>query len=244
MRFLFLTALSCLTVAGLYFLTELALVDRLSALRQQPTQQQAPPQRSPKANNDMAAAALPRLPTLYLAHGGGPLPVLGDPASAGLARFMKAWPKTVPKPEAILVISAHWEVGGCCAAAGGVGGGVGRCVAGAAHQHVEMQADDALGPKQTPVRLTSQPAWAPWACCPPRASPLRRLCLLQEPRAKVTSAPAPDLIYDYYGFPPGGLREVGEGACHAARPGMLGPKATSPTAHAAWVEGRGGAGVG
>ena len=62
-----------------------------------------------------AAAAGPRLPTLYAAHGGGPLPLLGDPAHASLARWLKAWPKqalAAASPRALLVVSAHWEASG------------------------------------------------------------------------------------------------------------------------------------
>lgn len=53
-----------------------------------------------------------RLPTIYVAHGGGPMPVLGDPGHAGLAASLKRLPKDigVPNPTAILVVSAHWEV--------------------------------------------------------------------------------------------------------------------------------------
>jgi aromatic ring-opening dioxygenase catalytic subunit (LigB family) len=72
---------------------------------------------------DHMAAAAPlasRLPTLYLAHGGGPFPVLGEPGHAALAKFMKAWPATVPRPSSIIVVSAHWEVGcdGCFSVTG------------------------------------------------------------------------------------------------------------------------------
>lgn len=72
------------------------------------------------------------LPVIFLPHGGGPLPVLGDPAHAALKQFMQAIPPRLGQPRAILVVSAHWEA----------------------------------------------------------------------PQATVTSAPQPELIYDYYGFPP------------------------------------------
>jgi len=45
----------------------------------------------------------------YIPHGGGPLPVLGDPGHAGLSRFLSDLPQQFAVPEAILVISAHWE---------------------------------------------------------------------------------------------------------------------------------------
>ena len=64
-----------------------------------------------------AAAAASRLPTLFAAHGGGPLPLTGDAAHARLAQWLTTVPRTLPhKPKAVLVISAHWEVRG---AAGG-----------------------------------------------------------------------------------------------------------------------------
>ena len=53
-----------------------------------------------------------RLPSLFAAHGGGPMPLLGDPNHASLAKWFNAWPKTLKQsPKALLVVSAHWEVG-------------------------------------------------------------------------------------------------------------------------------------
>jgi aromatic ring-opening dioxygenase catalytic subunit (LigB family) len=46
---------------------------------------------------------------LYLSHGGGPLPILGDPGHAAMVRFMQDLPSRLVRPEMILVISAHWE---------------------------------------------------------------------------------------------------------------------------------------
>lgn len=46
---------------------------------------------------------------VYLSHGGGPLPILGDASHKAMADFMKQLPSQFGKPEAILVISAHWE---------------------------------------------------------------------------------------------------------------------------------------
>jgi aromatic ring-opening dioxygenase catalytic subunit (LigB family) len=48
-------------------------------------------------------------PVLYLPHGGGPLPLLGDKSQEDLVTFLKEIPKTVTQPSAILIISAHWE---------------------------------------------------------------------------------------------------------------------------------------
>jgi len=47
---------------------------------------------------------------VYIPHGGGPLPLFGDPAHAGLIAFLGALPKSlIRKPTAILMVSAHWE---------------------------------------------------------------------------------------------------------------------------------------
>ncbi|WP_020560060.1 DODA-type extradiol aromatic ring-opening family dioxygenase [Thiofilum flexile] len=48
-------------------------------------------------------------PVLYLPHGGGPLPLLNDPAHAKLTAFLKKIGQELGRPEAILLISAHWE---------------------------------------------------------------------------------------------------------------------------------------
>lgn len=50
-----------------------------------------------------------KAPVLYLPHGGGPMPLMNDPAHAGLIRFLKHLPSTFARPEAIVVISGHWE---------------------------------------------------------------------------------------------------------------------------------------
>ncbi|MFN2237529.1 MAG: DODA-type extradiol aromatic ring-opening family dioxygenase [Anaerolineales bacterium] len=46
---------------------------------------------------------------VYFSHGGGPLPILGDASHQAMIEFMKALPAQLRKPDAILVISAHWE---------------------------------------------------------------------------------------------------------------------------------------
>lgn len=48
-------------------------------------------------------------PVLYLPHGGGPLPLLGDVGHAGLIRFLQTIAAELGKPAAIVLISAHWE---------------------------------------------------------------------------------------------------------------------------------------
>jgi 4,5-DOPA dioxygenase extradiol len=45
----------------------------------------------------------------YFSHGGGPLPLLGDPGHRAMIDFMTGLPSRFGKPYAILVVSAHWE---------------------------------------------------------------------------------------------------------------------------------------
>ena len=46
---------------------------------------------------------------LFIPHGGGPLPLLNEPGHAHLNQFLCAFPATIEKPDAIIVVSAHWE---------------------------------------------------------------------------------------------------------------------------------------
>ncbi len=46
---------------------------------------------------------------VYFSHGGGPLPILGDASHKAMVAFMEQLPARLKKPEAIVVISAHWE---------------------------------------------------------------------------------------------------------------------------------------
>jgi aromatic ring-opening dioxygenase catalytic subunit (LigB family) len=48
-------------------------------------------------------------PVLYLPHGGGPLPILGDKGHEKMVSFLKEIVSRLGNPSAILVISAHWE---------------------------------------------------------------------------------------------------------------------------------------
>lgn len=49
------------------------------------------------------------MPVMYIPHGGGPLPLLGEPRHRELIDFLKEVPKHLPKPKAVVIISAHWE---------------------------------------------------------------------------------------------------------------------------------------
>ncbi|QSX08235.1 dioxygenase [Alkalibacter rhizosphaerae] len=46
---------------------------------------------------------------LYFSHGGGPLPILGDPSHQKMVDFMKDLPRQIHEPEVMVVFSAHWE---------------------------------------------------------------------------------------------------------------------------------------
>lgn len=46
---------------------------------------------------------------IYFSHGGGPLPLLGEPGHKAMVAFMHTLPEQLRKPDAILVVSAHWE---------------------------------------------------------------------------------------------------------------------------------------
>lgn len=47
---------------------------------------------------------------VFLPHGGGPMPLLGDPGHAGLVTFLESLPARLGEPDAIVLISAHWEM--------------------------------------------------------------------------------------------------------------------------------------
>lgn len=46
---------------------------------------------------------------VYLSHGGGPLPLLGDPDHQEMLAVLKELPNKLIQPDAIVVVSAHWE---------------------------------------------------------------------------------------------------------------------------------------
>lgn len=50
-----------------------------------------------------------KLSALYISHGGGPMPLLGDDGHREMVAHLSALATRITKPSAILVISAHWE---------------------------------------------------------------------------------------------------------------------------------------
>ena len=58
----------------------------------------------------MSSNGIPHRPTaLFLSHGGGPLPLLGDPAHEEMVHSLESIAVEIGRPEAIIVVSAHWE---------------------------------------------------------------------------------------------------------------------------------------
>ena len=53
-----------------------------------------------------------RMPALYIGHGAPPL--LDDPIWSG---ELAAWAQDLPRPTAILIVSAHWESAPVCLSA-------------------------------------------------------------------------------------------------------------------------------
>lgn len=49
------------------------------------------------------------MPVVFVPHGGGPMPLLGDANHRELTRFMQSLAADLPRPTAILVVTAHWE---------------------------------------------------------------------------------------------------------------------------------------
>ncbi|MDX8381415.1 MAG: class III extradiol ring-cleavage dioxygenase [Ghiorsea sp.] len=46
---------------------------------------------------------------LYLSHGGGPLPILGDESHQEMIKVLQQITRKIKKPSAIIMVSAHWE---------------------------------------------------------------------------------------------------------------------------------------
>jgi aromatic ring-opening dioxygenase catalytic subunit (LigB family) len=49
------------------------------------------------------------MPVLFVPHGGGPMPLLGESDHRELTAFIQSVSVDLPRPKAILVITAHWE---------------------------------------------------------------------------------------------------------------------------------------
>ncbi len=66
-------------------------------------------------NQTSSYSTMPRAPSICVCHGGGPLPVMGDPAHASLIKSMtEKVPSilrlgTADAPRAIILVTAHWS---------------------------------------------------------------------------------------------------------------------------------------
>lgn len=49
------------------------------------------------------------LKALFISHGGGPMPLLGDPGHLEMVTCLQTIASNIPTPDAIVVVSAHWE---------------------------------------------------------------------------------------------------------------------------------------
>lgn len=57
----------------------------------------------------MAGNTAPQSAVIYLSHGGGPLPLLGDAGHREMVEFLRQVTPRLGAPDAILLVSAHWE---------------------------------------------------------------------------------------------------------------------------------------
>lgn len=46
---------------------------------------------------------------IFISHGGGPMPLLGDPSHREMISCLKSLAEKIGRPESIIVVSAHWE---------------------------------------------------------------------------------------------------------------------------------------
>ena len=51
----------------------------------------------------------PKANGLYLSHGGGPMPIMGDPSHHEMVQVLRSIGAKVQKPSAVIMVSAHWE---------------------------------------------------------------------------------------------------------------------------------------
>lgn len=50
-----------------------------------------------------------KVDVLCIPHGGGPLPIMGDPSHASIIAYLGTVADTIERPKAIVLVSAHWE---------------------------------------------------------------------------------------------------------------------------------------
>jgi 4,5-DOPA dioxygenase extradiol len=96
-----------------------------------------------------------RMPALYIGHGAPPL--LDDPVWSG---ELASWAAALPRPQAILIVSAHWESAPVTLSASGPGTRLVYDFGGFAQRYYQMTYD------------TPDARWRPGSrrWCPPRAA--------------------------------------------------------------------------
>jgi len=52
---------------------------------------------------------LSRIQSVFISHGGGPMPLLGDPGHSEMVASLEMLGARLGRPEAVVVVSAHWE---------------------------------------------------------------------------------------------------------------------------------------
>ena len=73
-----------------------------------PVPQSPPPPSPPPSPQGPSTPVEQRMPTIYINHGGGPLPLLGQQPS--VASFLSKYPSNLPyRPKAVVIVTAHWE---------------------------------------------------------------------------------------------------------------------------------------
>ena len=120
-----------------------------------------------------AAQTAIKQPAVFVAHGGGPLPLLNHPSHKGLTSWLQDFPALLKSsPKAILVISAHWEV-----------------------RHSVSELAISFHLEDLPLPPDSRQRTCLLLLL------VSGGLYLQEKQPTITSGAAPPLIYDYYGFP-------------------------------------------
>ncbi|GLQ07488.1 dioxygenase [Sneathiella chinensis] len=49
------------------------------------------------------------MPVVFVSHGGGPMPLLGDPGHGEMVAALQTMAADLPRPDCLLVVTAHWE---------------------------------------------------------------------------------------------------------------------------------------
>lgn len=64
---------------------------------------------SPEAGSEFSTKDVSAVSIIYISHGGGPLPLLGDMAHNEMIEVLQDISRNIKRPSAIIMVSAHWE---------------------------------------------------------------------------------------------------------------------------------------